>query len=160
MSQKKEYKNVGFDFDGVIHVDVTPTSETGHRHPTIPRNYPAPNKFNEIIDLIHTYHKYNYNIYIITARNSQSRNMVKQTLINFGVSHMIPDENMYFTGDFNGQDGDKVSTLEHLKIRHFYDDSIAHFKSIYNAKKNNKLMYLNKCYLTRPEVRKIIELNI
>jgi hypothetical protein len=160
MSKSQFNRNVGFDFDGVIHVDVTPTSNTGHRHPTIPRNYPAPNKFNEIIDLIHIYHKNNYNVYIITARNSKSRDMVKQTLINYGVSHIIPDENMYFTGDLYGQDGDKVSTLENLNIHHFYDDSIAHFKSIYNAKKNNKLKHLSKCYLTKPEIRKIVKLDI
>lgn len=147
-------KNVGFDFDGVIHTDVSKTDKYGQRHPTIPWNSPGINKFNEIIDLIHFYHKNNYNIYIITARKSNSKDIVKQTLINFGISDIIPDNNLYFTG------GDKVETLEKLKINDFYDDSISHFKSIYIHKKNNRLQNLINCYMTKPENGKILKINI
>jgi acid phosphatase class B len=153
-------KNVAFDFDGVIHVDVSPTSQSGNRHPTFPRNLPAaPNKFKTIIELIHKYHKHNYNVYIVTARMSYAKDMIIQTLINYGVKHIIPDHHLYFTGDLN-QNGDKVSTLEQLNIRDFYDDSIFHFVSIYNAKKNNQLRNLKNCYLTKPEVEQIVRLDI
>ena len=153
-------KNVAFDFDGVIHVDVSPTSQSGNRHPTFPRNLPAaPNKFKTIIELIHKYHKHNYNVYIVTARMSYAKDMIIQTLINYGVKHIIPDHHLYFTGDLN-QNGDKVSTLEQLNIRDFYDDSIYHFVSIYNAKKNNQLRNLKNCYLTKPEVEQIVRLDI
>ena len=152
-------KNVAFDFDGVIHIDVTSTDNYGQRHPTIPFTEPAPNKFIEIIDLIHIYHKYNYNIYIVTARRSESRNIIIKTLINFGVKEFIPDENFYFTGNLE-LNGDKVSTLEQLKINHFYDDSISHFKSIYNAKKYGNLKNLKNCYLTKPERNEIIKLKL
>ena len=154
-------KNVAFDFDGVIHVDVSPTSKTGNRHPIFPRHLPfAPNKFEKIINLIHIYHENNYNVFIVTARMSYAKDMIKQTLINYGVKHIIPDHHLYFTGDLNGQDGDKVSTLEHLNIHDFYDDSISHFVSIYNAKKNNQLKNLQNCYLTKPEVEQIVRLDI
>jgi hypothetical protein len=154
-------KNVAFDFDGVIHVDVSQTSQSGHRHPTFPRHLPAaPNKFKKIIKLIHKYHENNYNVYIVTARTSHCKNIIIQTLLNYGVKHIIPDNHLYFTGDLYGQDGDKVSTLEHLNIHDFYDDSISHFISISNAKKNNQLQNLKNCYLTKPEIEQIVKMNI
>ena len=153
-------KNVAFDFDGVIHVDVCPTTKSGQRHPTFPYHLPAaPNKFKKIINLIHKYHENNYNVYIVTARMSNAKNMIKQTLINYGVKHIIPDHHLYFTSDLH-QSGDKVFTLEKLNICDFYDDSISHFVSIYNAKRINKLKNLKNCYLTKPEIEQIIKLNI
>ncbi len=153
-------KNVAFDFDGVIHVDVSPTTKSGNRHPTFPRHLTAaPNKFKKIIKLIHKYHEHNYNVYIVTARSSHSKDMIKQTLFKYGVSHIIPDHHLYFTGDLH-ESGDKVSTLEHLNIRDFYDDSISHFVSIYNAKKQNQLQNLKNCYLTKPEVEQIVRFDI
>ena len=154
MESINNLKNVGFDFDGVIHIDVSKTDEFGNRHPTIPWTSVGINKFDKIIDLIYFYNKHNYNIYIITARTSDSKDIVKQTLIKFGISHMIPDKNLYFTG------GDKVKTLEKLKINDFYDDSISHFKSIYIHKKNNRLQNLINCYMTKPENGKILKINI
>jgi len=153
-------KNVAFDFDGVIHVDVSPTTQSGNRHPTFPYHLPAaPNKFKKIIKLIHKYHHNDYNIYIVTARTSNSKDIIKQTLLNYGVKHLIPDHHLFFTSDIDKY-GDKVSTLENLNICDFYDDSISHFISIYNAKKQNKLINLKNCYLTKPEIEQIIKLNI
>ncbi len=153
-------KSVGFDFDGVIHTDVGETDQYGNRHPIIPFNRPAINKFDYIIDLIHRYHRHNYKIYIITARSSKSKQVVRDTLTKFNISHcIIPDENLFFTGDY-GKGGDKVDTLEHLNINHFYDDSISHFKSIYSAKKYNRLNSLRKCYLTKPEKNTVVKLDI
>ncbi len=153
-------KNVAFDFDGVIHVDVAPTNKYGNRSPTFPNHFPAaPNQFKKIIKLIHKYHEHNYNVYIVTARTSHSKDMIKQTLINYGVKHIIPDHHLYFTGDLN-QNGDKVSTLEHLNIRDFYDDSISHFVSIHNAKKQDQLKNLKNCYLTKPEFEQIVRFDI
>ena len=81
MESINNLKNVGFDFDGVIHIDVSKTDEFGNRHPTIPWTSVGINKFDKIIDLIYFYNKHNYNIYIITARTSDSKDIVKQTLI-------------------------------------------------------------------------------
>jgi hypothetical protein len=153
-------KSVAFDFDGVIHTDVSNTDSNGNRHPTIPFSEVGRNKFDYIIDLIHRYHRHNYKIYIVTARSSKSKHVVRNTLTKFNVSPcIIPDENLFFTGDY-GRGGDKVDTLEHLNINHFYDDSISHFKSIYSAKKQNRLGNLRKCYLTKPEKNTVIKLDI
>ena len=56
-------RNVGFDFDGVIHTEVTKADKYGQRHPICFNN--PKTKFDKIIKLINLYHKNNYNIYII-----------------------------------------------------------------------------------------------
>lgn len=147
-------KNVAFDFDGVIHTQVTPPDKYGQRHPVNGMNS-IPNKpFYKIIELIKTYHKYNYNIYIITSRKITSLQIVKKTLHNFNLHNIIKDNNIYFTGDTHK--GDKVDILDKLKINCFYDDSICHFKKILENK--HKLIYLNKLYMTVPENNEIFEI--
>jgi acid phosphatase class B len=150
--------NVGFDFDGVIHSDVTPADIYGQRHPNIPFNTIPSTPFYKIINLIKMYNEHNYNIYIITARSSKSKEIIKKTLDNFGVSRYIPEQNIITTADY--YNGDKTYVLDRLNIVDFYDDSIKIFKSIQQAKKNNMLRNLHNCYMTIPEKNKIIKINL
>ncbi len=149
-------RNVGFDFDGVIHTEVTHTDRNGQRHPE-KGLYALPEKpFNKIIKLIKLYHQNKYNIYIITSRTGNSRNIVMKTLFNFGLYDIIKENNIYFAGDMYG--GDKGLLIEQLKISEFYDDSIYHFRSIYYKK--NSIKYPKKFYLAIPENNDIIKLKI
>jgi hypothetical protein len=120
-------KSVAFDFDGVIHKNVDMPDRYGQRHPNIPFNRIPHTRFDKIIDIIKIYYKHDYNIYIITARTSHSRNIVRQTLNNFDINeNIISNDNLIFTGDIGG---DKVSILNALNINDFYDDSPKIFKS-------------------------------
>jgi len=152
-------RNVGFDFDGVIHTQVFPVDKNGHRNPYIPLNSIPDIEFTKIIDLIKKYHKHKYNIYIITARGSEYKNVIKLTLKKFGISDIIPESNLYFTGN-RIYNGNKIDVLEQLNITDFYDDSIYHFKTIYLAKKQNKLQNLKNCYMTLPENNTILKIKI
>lgn len=156
MSQQKY--NVGFDFDGVIHSNVTPADIYGQRHPNISFYSIPSTPFCKILNLIKMYHEHNYNIYIITARSSKSKEIIKKTLDNFGVSRYIPEQNIITTADY--YNGDKTYVLDRLNIVDFYDDSIKIFKSIQQAKKNNMLRNLHNCYMTIPEKNKIIKINL
>lgn len=147
-------KSVGFDFDGVIHIDVGPTDNYGQRHPLISLDKIPKNKFTKIIDLIKIYKIHNYIIYIITARPSKYKNIIKETLINFGIfNNIIPYENIICTGDVGG---DKINTLYTLEINDFYDDSILHINAV--KKYRNKLINLKNCYMTVPENNKIYKI--
>jgi hypothetical protein len=156
MSQQKY--NVGFDFDGVIHTNVTQADIYGQRHPSISFNKVPPSPFYKIINLIKIYNTNNYNIYIITARNSKSKEIIKKTLDIYDISKYIPEKNIITTGDT--YNGDKTHILHKLNIVDFYDDSIKIFKSIIDAKKNNLLQNLQNCYMTIPEKNKIIKLKL
>jgi hypothetical protein len=156
MSRQKY--NVGFDFDGVIHTDVTPADIHGQRHPNISFHDVPSTPFYKIINLIKLYHEYNYNIYIITARSSRSKQIIKKTLDVFGISQYIPEQNIITTGD--SHNGDKTYILDKLNIIDFYDDSIKIFNSILHAKKNNRLNNLHNCYMTLPEKNKIIKIKL
>lgn len=147
--------NVAFDFDGVIHKDVGKTDKKGNRHPVIPFNKISSNPFIEIIKLIKIYKSVDANIYILTARTSNYKNLIKKTLDLY----LIPiDINRIICAGDTG--GDKISYLEQLNINHFYDDSIYHFKKIIQEKRRNKLENLRKLYLTIPEENKIAEIKI
>lgn len=147
-------KNIGFDFDGVIHMDVTETDNYGQRHPSCGLYRIPKTPFNKIIDLIKIYHNNGYNIYIITSRSSKSKKIVIDTLNKFNLNNIIKEHNIYFTGDTHN--GDKTYILERLNISEFYDDSIIHFKAIYNEKSKNNLKNLKRFYLTVPEKNTIM----
>jgi hypothetical protein len=151
-------KNVAFDFDGVIHINVTPTDEFGQRHPTNGLYCVQQNPFRKIIKLIKFYKKYDYNIYIITSRNEKSKEYVIKTLENFNLLDIFNEKNIYFTGDT--YKGDKTELLDKLQINHFYDDSIYHLKSVIRQKKNNKLKNLNRFYLTIPEKNSVLRIKL
>lgn len=151
-------KNVAFDFDGVIHINVTQTDEFGQRHPVNGLNYVQSEPFEKIIKLINFYKKYNYNIYIITSRNEKSKQYVMKTLKNFNLLYVFNEKNVYFTGDT--YKGDKTELLDKLKINHFYDDSIYHLKCVIRQKKMNKLKNLNIFYLTIPEKNSVFKIKL
>ena len=149
--------NVGFDFDGVIHRNVSKPDKNGQIHPSIPFNQIPSSKFDIIIDLIKFYKNHNYNCYIITARTSHYKKLIRTTLDNFGIdSTIIPDYNIITTGDTGGC---KNNYLEQLNICDFYDDSINIFVAIKKEKQQKKLKNLKNCYITYPEnnlIKKIL----
>jgi len=147
--------NVAFDFDGVIHREVTKADEYNQRHPINGLYHFPQNPFSKIIDLINIYFEKKYNIYIITSRNDNSKKIVIDTLHRFKIFNKI--NQIYFTG--NTHNGDKTELLEKLNIHHFYDDSMYHFNCVFNKKKENKLKKLQKFYLTVPEKNNIIRFN-
>lgn len=147
--------NVAFDFDGVIHKDVSKTDRTGNRHPIIPFDEISKNPFHKIISLIKIYKRANSHIYILTARPSLYRDLIIKSLDLYQIP--IASNDIICAGDTGG---DKISYLERFNINHFYDDSIYHFRRIYEAKKQNKLTHLKKLYLTLPEQNKIAEIKI
>ena len=146
-------KNVGFDFDGVIHKDVGLSDINGQRHPNIPFNDIPKNKFTEILELIKVYKKNNYNIFIITSRLNIHKNIIKKTLDLYNLKDIIPDENIICTGDIGGE---KIQTIHNLKINDYYDDSISHIKDI--IKNRKYLIYLKNCYMTFPEKNTIYKI--
>ena len=149
---------VGFDFDGVIHCNVTKPDKTGQRHPSIPFHQVPSDKFDVIIDLIKFYKQNNYECYIITARPSKYKKLVRTTLDMFGIDKsIIPDNNIITTGDTGGC---KIRYIEHYNIRDFYDDSLNIFKSIIIAKHHKQLNKLKNCYITYPESNSIKKLKI
>ena len=107
-------KNVAFDFDGVNHIDVTQTDENGIRHPIMGLDNIPNTPFKKIINLIEYYYKNNYNIFIITARTIEYKDIIIKTLQKFNLLNMISNKNIYFTG--NNINGDKINVLEELKI--------------------------------------------
>lgn len=146
-------KNVGFDFDGVIHTDVGQTDKNGFRHPIIPFNNIPKNKFIKILELIKIYKNNNYNIFIITSRLIKHKNVIEKTLNLYGLKDYIPEDNIICTGDIGG---DKINILEKLKITDYYDDSISHIKRI--IKNRKYLTNLKNCYMTFPEKNKIYKI--
>lgn len=62
---------IGYDFDGVLHVDVTPADSTGQKHPL---TYVGPYKpFDKIITQIKDQLNKNHKIYVVTARHKSSK---------------------------------------------------------------------------------------
>lgn len=155
---ENNYKRVAYDFDGVIHTDVTdPDIGSGQRHPI---NSDSTNNklFQKIckIIMLNTIENGN-NQYIITARRdtSKNRNIIEQHLkeiykLDPRIQTSLPFANIVFSKISKSID------IEFHKINDFYDDSC----NIINEIKSNfdKLFNLNKLYLTIPENENIIRI--
>ena len=133
--------NIGYDFDGVLHVDVGPEDSQGQRHPN---NFTGPyTPFNEIINQIKEEYRKGYNVYIITARGEYSKHTIRKFLddnqLNF-----IQDDHIFFTHNRNKKD-----ILRKYNINIFYDDSCIRIKQLNDSK--SKIPSLKKLYLVHPE---------
>ena len=122
-------KNIGFDFDGVIHTNVGPDKGIKSR---TPNDLLTERIFTEIQHKIFDYRCHNYNIYIITGRKGQKQaNKIKEYINECGINQeIIPEKNIYAIGG----DGDKVLKAIELRLDEYYDDSNSEIKKFIDRK--------------------------
>lgn len=149
----KKKKVIGFDFDGVLHKDVTPSDFLGQRHP-LNQDNPFPTPFEEIINLIKKKHQRGDIIYIITARinNIYNKKIINEYLDNIQLKLLI--NGIYLT---SGED--KTKLINNLKINDFYDDSCLRINELYYKKINGQTPTLKRLYLVTPENNNWIKIN-
>lgn len=136
-------KILGFDFDGVLHPDVTPPDIQGQRHPV---NLNGPFRaFPKMIKKIKSELLKGNKVYIITAR-SESKSSI-QTIKNHLASNDLLElsDNVYYT-----KGRDKTKIIKNLGINEFYDDSCLRIRELYNSVLNGKLSQLHKIFLVNP----------
>jgi hypothetical protein len=108
-------KNIGFDFDGVIHRNVGPDNGKDSRKPN---SLLLEHRFIEIQNKIFDYHCYKHNIYIITGRGK--RGPIFEYLNCCGLNEeIIPRENVNAIGGC----GNKVDMAIQLELDEYYEDS-------------------------------------
>jgi len=141
-------KNIGFDFDGVIHTNV------GTDNKIVPRKAKTDpiekDIFREIHDKIFNYHCHNYIIYIITGRKGEKQiKKIKKYLNDCGINEqIIPEKNIKAIGG----EGDKVNKAIELKLDEYYDDSTSEIQKF--IEKKCELLAVNpnfKLFQTFPE---------
>jgi hypothetical protein len=123
-------KNIGFDFDGVIHTNV------GLDNDEVPRKAKTdPVKkdiFSEIHDKIFDCHCHNYIIHIITGRKGGKQiKKIKEYLNDCGINEKIILETNI---NAIGGTGDKVNTAISLRLDEYYDDSKSEIKKFIDRK--------------------------
>lgn len=134
-------RNIGFDFDGVLHVDVGYPDRHLQRNP---HNLEGPyTPFESIINLIRSEYRSGNKIYIITARpNSiKSLNAITYHLKKYDLIDKI-------SGIEFSNNKSKAKLLEEKMIDTFYDDSCLRIRELFDNKECPTLKYL---YLVYPE---------
>lgn len=142
--------NYGYDFDGVLHTSVTEPDSLGQRHPESGEGPFTP--FEKIIKKIKNNIINGDNVYIITARSSFEKLVVKKFLDENGLSEL--KDRVYFTDN-----QDKTTILNNLQINEFYDDSCLRINELDSKMKNKLLPNLEKLYFVEPEKLSWIEVN-
>ena len=144
-------KNIGYDFDGVLHMSVTEPDREGQRHP-FHINGPFL-LFDEIIDQIEKNIINDDKVLIITARPNTkfSYDVITRFLNTTKLKSRIDQIEILFSNS-----GSKVNLLNHYGINAFYDDSCLRINEIYYAKINDELPFLSQIYLVNPDDRSII----
>lgn len=119
-------KNIGFDFDGVIHKNVGPDNGKDSRKPNC---LLLEHRFIEIQNKILDYHRHNYNIYIITGRGK--RGPIFEYLNSCGLNEkIIPRDNVNAIGG----SGNKVNMAIQLKLDEYYEDSTIEIQNFIDKK--------------------------
>jgi hypothetical protein len=109
-------RRIGFDFDGVIHTAVD--GNLWSRNPLSHNRRDNP-CFQLICDKIRDRASHGYEIFIITARHSNSQQIIRDNLTHCGITPaMIPDSNIRTIG---GQS--KADLAIQLGLEEFHDDS-------------------------------------
>ena len=149
-------KNIGYDFDGVLHTNVGPADAYGQRGTNRSGPYTP---FNEIINQIELEIILGHQVYIVTARHDSSANLkIIQDHLDAHLKNYAHNVPIHFTNNQN-----KKHVIHNLKINIFYDDSHLRIRELYTATKQNELPDLLELYLVKPESRTwtlINELNI
>lgn len=138
-------KNIGYDFDGVLHSDVAAADQNGERHPNTAWPYKP---FDKIISKIDSDIRRGNNVYIITARPYSKQNYFNIMAHLESTALKLHSKNIpiYFTAGHN-----KSAMLSKLKIDTFYDDSPLRIHEIQAAIADKKLKYLQHLYIVKPE---------
>ena len=144
--------NIGYDFDGVLHISVTKPDPNGQIHP-LPhlRHSPYQMQPNQIIvkQIISQYNQGN-KIFIISHRLSKNSH---NTICSFlgrqdvNLTNIINCKNIYLIK------GNKGVILKKMNIQTFYDDSLNVLNDIINGYSNIKL------YLVSPYNQSITPYN-
>lgn len=138
-------KNVGYDFDGVLHTDVSKHDSNLQRNPF---SFIGPyTSFDLIINQIHHELKLGYHIYIITARPDQRTNylVINTHLAKTKLVDDIDKITIVCTGSENS--GSKVEAIQKYQINSYYDDSCIRMMEIYKS----SLPFLTDLYFVQPE---------
>ena len=146
--------NIGYDFDGVLHMSVTPADTSGQRHP-ISLSGPF-QVFDKIINQIYEEIIDGHRIYIITARSETKTSIdaINKHLMKTKLSPYMDQITILFSkGD------SKVSLLNKFGINTFYDDSCLRIIELYDAKKNGLLPSLEDIYFVNPDNQTITLIN-
>jgi len=135
-------KKIGFDFDGVIHTDVSFPDPNGVRHPRN-HNNPNPNPFFKMHNIIKDEYMKGNEIFVITSRHQHSHSLIRNYLNKYGMNFILDDHIIMLNNT------PKSNALERYKIQVFYDDSPNYIKNIINN--INILPNLETLYLVYPE---------
>jgi hypothetical protein len=120
-------KNIGFDFDGVIHKNVDKDDGQHSRNPK--DNLLLEHRFEEIHNKIFDYSCYKHNIYIITGRGK--RGPIFEYLNSCGLNfEIIPRDNINAIGG----KGNKVDMAICLRLDEYYDDSTSEIQKFIDRK--------------------------
>ncbi|AQN68046.1 5-nucleotidase superfamily protein [Saudi moumouvirus] len=147
-------KNIGYDFDGVLHIDVSKPDEEGQRHPP---NLSGPYRpFNKIINEIINNLNNGDKIFIITARYNRKQNLdsIMNHLNNTKLVNYLDNITILFSGG-----SDKTKLLRKYKINSFYDDSCLRIKELFISRINGNLPDLTQLYLVYPEKNSYIKID-
>jgi hypothetical protein len=121
-------KNIGLDFDGVIHENVGPDYKKSSRSP---KELDIRYRFEEIHNKIFDYYCNQYNIFIITGRGKDQKKNIRRYLDACGINvDIIPDMNIYTLGG----NGNKVNKAIELKLDEYYDDSYKEIQQFIDRK--------------------------
>lgn len=139
-------KNVGYDFDGVLHIDVLESDEMGQRNP-IGMHGPY-RVFRRMVDNVVQDLSEGNGVFIVTSRTGTKNNhrVVWKHLEKAGLGPFLDRISVLFT---NGKD--KAIFVGKYKINTFYDDSCVKIDELYVARKNGWLPYLTNLYFVIPE---------
>lgn len=159
ISLNKNFNNIGYDFDGVLHISVTKPDPNGQIHP-LPNfrhmpNYLQPNQ--KIINQIKSQFQQGNKIFIITARQSiNSLNTINTFLSR-------KDVNLNSIINYNDiilSKGNKGITLAQKNINTFYDDSINILNDIKKFNPNIRLFLVNPYNLSINPFNNFIHNNV
>lgn len=139
--------NIGYDFDGVLHLDVEEADEIGQRHAVNDEGPYRP--FNKMVQHLRKRLDSGYPVFIITSRtqNPISVKAVQTHLAQCGLSN-VP---VYYASG-----GSKVDLLRQLEINQYFDDSCVQIEEIYYVKQRGQLPHLSELYFVVPETEKVI----
>lgn len=140
-NKKEGIKKIGFDFDGVVHIDVTEPDAKGVRHP-LNHDDPNPNPFSQMHDIIKSENSKGNEIFVITARDEKNYDLIRNYL-NKNELDFINDDHIILLNNTP-----KSYALRKYEIQVFYDDSPNYINNIITN--IDSLPYLETLYCVYP----------
>lgn len=124
--------NIGFDFDGVLHISVKRPLRNGQIINKPGLNFKQIKPNTTIIKLIKEYHKMNYKIFIISHRFGSNK-YINNFLKRMNINEIIPPERVYTVK------GNKFFHLKKNNIDLFFEDSTNVLQNIKKKDKKNEI---------------------